>query len=84
MEQLTTLKNRLDKAGINVEFAANYPWIYLHKINDIEVTETFQGNHGFTVGFLPARKDAPFRFTDLKEIFKIIRKYRYQSPDAGE
>lgn len=79
MEKLNILKKRLDKAGIKVEYAANYPWVYLWKINDIQVTETFQGNHGFTIGFLPVRKDEAFRFTDLKEIFKILRKYQHQS-----
>ena len=75
MEQLETLKKRLDKIGVDVEFAANYPWIYIWKINGKRVTETFEANHGFTVGFLPARRDKPFHFTNLSEIFKLIRKY---------
>jgi hypothetical protein len=30
MEQLEILKKRLDKIGIDVEFVANFPWIYLY------------------------------------------------------
>ena len=75
MEKLYILKKRLDKIGIDIEFAANYPWIYIWKINGKRVKETFQADHGFTVGLLPVRRDKPFRFTDLNEIFKLIRQY---------
>ncbi len=75
MEKLDILKKRLDRVGIDIEFAANYPWIYIWKINGKRVKETFEANHGFTVGFLPVRRDKPFHFTDLNEIFKLIRKY---------
>ena len=45
-------------------------------INRVRVTETFQANHGFTVMFLPGRNDSPVsEFTDIKEIFNLIRKY---------
>ena len=75
MEQLDTLKNRLDKIGIDVEFVANYPWIYLDKVNGQQVKERYQAEHGFTIAFLPVRRDKPFHFTDLSVIFKLIRKY---------
>jgi len=39
------------------------------------VKETFKANHGFTVGFIPLSSDDSFHFTDLNEIFKLIRKY---------
>ena len=42
MEKLDILKRRLDKIGIDVEFAANYPWIYIWKINGKRVKETFE------------------------------------------
>ncbi len=63
------------KLGIDVEFGANFPWIYVDKINGQRVTEKFEADHGFTVAFLPVRRDMPFRFTDIGEIFKLIRKY---------
>jgi len=67
--------NRLKKLGINVELVANYPWIYLDKINGKKVTERFRAEWGFTVAFAPIRRDQPLHFTDTKEIFKLIRKY---------
>ena len=75
MEQLTTLKNRLEKIGIDVVFVSNYPWVYLHRVNGELVNETYEANHGFTVGFLPIRRDRNFQFTELSVIFKTIRKY---------
>lgn len=70
--KITIFVERLSKIGINIELAGNYPWIYLRKVNDNRVQETYLANHGFTIGFI--NKD--FVFTDLKEIFKIIRKYK--------
>ena len=75
MKQLDTLKKRLGKIGIDVEFIANFPWIYLYKINGRVVKERYQAEHGFTIAFLPVRRDIPFHFTDLSHIFKLIRKY---------
>ncbi len=74
--QLSTLHNRLDKIGIKVKFIANYPWIYLDTVNGNRVKERFEAEHGFTIAFLPVRIDKPFHFTDISEIFKIIRKYK--------
>lgn len=73
--QLEVLVNRLKKIGIDIECVGNYPWIYLDKINSKKVKETFKGNHGFTIGFLPASLNKSFQFTDLKHIFNTIRKY---------
>lgn len=75
MEQLKIFGDRLKKIGIDVEFGANFPWIYVDKINGHRVTEKFRADHGFTVAFLPVRRDMPFHFTDIGEIFKLIRKY---------
>lgn len=75
MEQLKIFRNRLIKIGIEVEFFSNVPWIYLYKINGKTVKERYFAEHGFTIAFLPVRKDIPFHFTDLREIFKLIRKY---------
>ena len=72
---LNRLVSRLQKIGIDVELTGNYPWIYLNKINGVRVTEKFQGNHGFTVAFLPIRNDQKMEITDIGEVFKIIRKY---------
>ncbi len=72
---LDRLVSRLQKIGIEVELTGNYPWIYLDKINGVRVTEKFQGNHGFTVAFLPIRNDQKMEITNIGEVFKIIRKY---------
>jgi hypothetical protein len=72
---LTPFIERLKKIGIEVELVGNYPWIYIDKINGKRVTERFEGNHGFTIAFLPL-KDQKMELTDITEIFKIIRKYK--------
>ena len=73
--KLNTFIKRMEKLNINVELIGNYPWIYIHKINDKRVTEKFHADHGFTIGFLPIRVEQEFAFTDIGEIFKIVRKY---------
>ena len=65
----------MNKLGIDIKLVGNYPWIYIDEINGKRVTEKFQGNHGFTIAFLPIRKDQEINFTDIREIFKLIRKY---------
>lgn len=75
-DKLGVFIERLKKIGIDVKLSGNFPWIYLDEINGIRVKEKFQANHGFTVMFLPGRNDSPpSEFTDIKEIFSLIRKY---------
>lgn len=75
MDKLNIFTNRLRKIAINVELISNYPWMYIDKINGKKVTEIFRAEHGFTVAFLPIRNDQELNFTDIGEIFKLIRKY---------
>lgn len=75
-QHLAILHDRLKKVGIEVTFTCNFPWIYLETINGKRVTEKYLGNHGFTVAFLPVRRDKPFHWTDIKTIFELIRKYK--------
>jgi len=75
MEKLEIFINRLKKIGIDIELVGNYPWIYIDKINGQRVTERFLGNHGFTIMFTPVKLGQTKEFTDIKEIFKLIRKY---------
>ena len=79
MDKIKVFTHRLRKIGIEVELVANYPWIYIDKINGTRVTETFRAEHGFTIAFLPITKGQELKFTDLDEIFKLIRRY---SPDS--
>lgn len=79
MEQdnvINRLVSRLKRIGIQVRLVGNYPWIYLDEVNGKRVTEKFCGNHGFTIAFLPIRKDQKMELTDIREVFNIIRKYR--------
>lgn len=72
--KLNTFMQRLDKIGIEVDLLANYPWVYLHKVNGNVVEEKFMSNHGFTLAFIT--RDGLFSFTDTRKIFDTIRKYR--------
>ena len=79
-DKLDVFVKRLKKIGIDVKLSGNFPWIYLDEINGVRVTETFCANHGFTVMFLPGRNDSPpSEFTDIKEIFKLIREYKIKT-----
>ena len=73
---LDSLVRRMKKLGIKLEMGGNFPWIYLEKINSKKVTEKFQGNHGFTVAWMPIKFDDPkVKLSNITEIFKLIRKY---------
>jgi len=75
-DKLTIFIDRMKNLGINVELIGNYPWIYIHTINGVRVTERFMANHGFTIAFTPVKLGEELSFTDIGEIFKLIRKYR--------
>ncbi len=74
-DKLKVFIDRLQKLGVEIKLVGNYPWIYIDTINGKKVTERFQGNHGFTVAFLPVRVGQELNFTDIGEIFKLLRKY---------
>lgn len=75
MNKLDTFVRRLNKIGIDLTIVANYPWIYIDKINGKKVTELYRGNHGFTVAFMPIRRYQKLKLNDITTIFKLIRKY---------
>ena len=74
-DKLTIFVDRMNKLGIDIKLGGNYPWIYIDYINGKRVVEKFQANHGFTIAFLPIIPDKELEFTDIGEIFKLIRKY---------
>ena len=79
-DKLAVFVERLKKIGIEVKLSGNFPWVYLYEINGKRVTESLAANHGFTVMFLPGRNDSPpSEFTDITEIFKLIRKYNREA-----
>ena len=77
MDKITIFIERLKKIGIELKLGGNYPWVYIDYINGKRVTEKFQGNHGFTLCFIPIKKDKEIEFTDITEIFKLIQKIKY-------
>jgi hypothetical protein len=79
-DKIKVFVERLKKLGIEVKLMGNYPWVYIDEICGIKVKERFEGNHGFTLIFLPPRLDSPVsEFTDITEIFKLIRKYNQKA-----
>jgi len=78
LTKLDIFRKRMKKLGIDVELLGNLPWIYIHKVNGnrIQREDFFEGDHGFTIGFLPVRPDQEFHFTDITRIFQLIRKYK--------
>ena len=78
LTKLDIFRKRMLKLGIELQMSSNYPWIYIDSVNGnrIKREDYFEGNHGFTIGFLPIRRDQEFHFTDITEIFKLIRKYK--------
>ena len=80
-DKLTVFVDRMKLLGIDIKLAGNFPWVYINSINDKRVTETFQANHGFTIAFLPVRVDQELAFTDITEIFKLVRKYTTEDKD---
>jgi hypothetical protein len=73
---INRLVPRLRKIGVEVELIGNVPWIYLDKVNGNKVKEKFHANHGFTIAFYPVKIGEQIELTDIREIFKVIRKYR--------
>ena len=73
MNKLDIFRKRLSKLNIDIQFIGNYPWIYINTINGKRVIELFEGNHGFTIAF--SKYPNGMDFTDISEIFKLIRKY---------
>jgi len=68
--KIDRLVKRLRKLNINIELGLNYPWVYLTAINGVLVTETYYGEHGYTICFYHEKY-----FLNLKHLFKLIRRY---------
>lgn len=75
MDKLTIFINRLEKLNIKISLISNYPYVYLYKVNEKIVKEKSYSDHGFTIAFLPIREGQDIKFTNIGEIFKLIRKY---------
>jgi len=73
--KINSLVERLKKIGVDIKLSSNYPWIYLDSVNGNRVKEKFYSEHCYTIGFIPLSKESKFKFLDIKNLFKIIRKY---------
>ena len=78
MNILDTLIKRLNKIGIEIVLAGNYPWIYLSSVNGniIKPEDYYLANHGFTIAFMPMSEREKMKITDIKKTFEVIRKYK--------
>ena len=74
MNKLLTFLSRLSKIDIPVICSVNYPWVYIESIKGINVEEKYGSEYGWVLGYLKNNEEE-FQFTDVKEIFKLIRKY---------
>jgi len=72
--------NRLKKIGITLELIGNVPWIYLDKVNGnkIKREDWINANHGYTIAWYPVKlgEKPHLNWHDIKETFRIIRKYK--------
>lgn len=85
-EPLKKFLNRMEKLGIEIELSGNIPWYYIDKINGEKVKEKYESDWGFTIGYRPVRinQGRQFHFTDLNEIFSLIRRYtQYPCKEEG-
>jgi hypothetical protein len=75
----TRFTERLQALGISVQLGGNYPWLYIDYINGVRVTEKLHAEHGFCA-FTMSEKVGT-RWSDRREVFKLIRKYVENSVD---
>jgi hypothetical protein len=62
-DPLSTLRQRMQRIGIEIELSGNYPWIYLDKVNGIRIkSEDFTANHGFNIAWFGIKNDDKIKF----------------------
>ena len=80
-DPLSTLRQRMQRIGIEIEFVGNYPWIYLERVNGIRIRqEDFTANHGFNIAWFGIRNEDKIKLAeDPKTIIALIRRYVTES-----
>ena len=80
-DPLSTLRQRMQRIGIELEFVGNYPWIYLERVNGIRIRqEDFTANHGFNIAWYGIRNEDGIRLAEPpKTIIALIRRYVTES-----
>jgi hypothetical protein len=78
---ISQLVKRLRRCGIEIELVGNYPWIYLDRVNGIQIRrEDFTANHGFNIAWYGIRNEDKIRFAEEpKTIIALIRRYVAES-----
>jgi hypothetical protein len=78
---ISQLVKRLRRCGIEIELVGNYPWIYLDRVNGIQIRrEDFTANHGFNIAWYGIRNEDKIRFAEEpKTIIALIRRYVTES-----
>lgn len=66
---LTRVSRRLNKIGIKVELLGSLPWVYLDKVNGIQVTEVKNSEHRYCITYNTDQRYLRFR----KDLFRKIR-----------
>lgn len=74
-KELQTLKQRLQRIGIEITFSINYPWVYIYSINGQVVKEKHASDHGFVIGYCVVKNGKNFHFTGINTIFNLLKKY---------
>jgi len=77
---ITKLIHRLDKIGIHLKINSQLPFIYLSSVNGNIVTEKYQSENGWVIGFLRSQFDL---INDDRKLFKLIRKYNNKERKNG-
>jgi len=80
-DPLSTLRQRMQRIGIEIEFVGNFPWIYLDRVNGIRIRqEDFTANHGFNIAWFGIRNEDKIKLAeDPKIIIALIRRYVTES-----
>jgi len=78
-DALHVLVRRLKRLDIELEMFGNAPWIYLDSVNGVKVTDKLHSEHKFTIAF----RNNGTELTDIKEIFKVIRKCKNKSESGS-
>jgi len=77
---IASFVKRLKRIGVDVELSANYPWVYLTKVNGVPVTEKFRSEHGFTAFHLVVED---FKWSDRRRVFTKIRELLSEARGRG-
>ena len=81
LDPIHVFTKRLKRINIGCKLVINYPFVYIIELNGEEVTEKFKSEYGFVLGYAPIRNNQVFKFSDISEIFKLIRKYSYRESE---